>query len=294
MIDRDANEDNRRWALFFLFSSWLIFSILFSQNILRETFLKPKTEPKNNSKQISVLVENPRDKEEKPDPFENALSNQNRKARWLKKEKRQFNVFSTYRELSFSKRGEKARKVRILAGRYSDKEAVKVHQKIKKTLEGNGGDTNFGKEKVTRIPDNYRFQYREALSWDRFGYPQIPAIRYKYYEFFKNMLDKIQSNWAPPGGIPSPIYDDDYHRIQPVPGYVRFQTFPPQEIKVAFMLDEKGNVLDVRLISSLGYKSLDASCIEAIRRSRNFGKVPKDLLKNNRVIIPIIFRILVR
>lgn len=300
MIDLGADtterEEDRSWVIFFIFASWAILTLLLYTGILKDFMLQSVKveEEKKNQKILSVLVENPDKKEEKPDPLENALSNRNKKAQWLEKnKKRAFNTATPSRNLSFAGKKQSSRKIEILKEKSSKGKKTAIVRK-RESKGNSGGDYEWGREQITRIPENYRFQYREALSWDRFGYPQIPSIRYKYFEFFKNMLDKIQSNWAPPGGNPYPVYGDEYHSIQPVPGRVRFQTFPGQEIKIAFMLDPDGNVLDVRLISSLGYKSLDASCIEAIRRAGNFGKVPPDLLENGRLIIPMLFRIIVR
>jgi outer membrane biosynthesis protein TonB len=53
-------------------------------------------------------------------------------------------------------------------------------------------------------------------------------------------------------------------------------------------MNRNGDVLRVELVDSLGNKPLDDSCIDAIKLSRNFGKVPDDI-KGELILIPFIF-----
>lgn len=146
-----------------------------------------------------------------------------------------------------------------------------------------------------RIPSYYRFRHDFALSWDYAGRPAIPTARYAHYSYFRSMINKIQSVWAPPGGEPYPTFGDSYHRMNYAAGYTRFSTFPSQDIYIQFLLDENGVVKDAKLVSSLGFQSLDRSCIEALYSAHDFGPVPKELLDGNGVlIVPFIFRIIVR
>jgi len=146
-----------------------------------------------------------------------------------------------------------------------------------------------------RIPAYYRFRHDFALSWDYLGRPAIPTARFAHYSYFRAMINKIQSVWAPPGGEPYPTFGDSYHRMNYAAGYTRFTTFPSQDIYIHFLLDEQGVVRDVKLVSSLGYQSLDRSCIEALYAAHDFGPPPKELLDGSGVlIVPFIFRIIVR
>lgn len=146
-----------------------------------------------------------------------------------------------------------------------------------------------------RIPAYYRFRHDFALSWDNEGNPAIPTARYEHYSYFRSMINKIQSVWAPPGGDPYPTFGDSYHRLGYASGYMRFSTFPSQDIYIQFLLDENGVVKDAKLVSSLGFQSLDRSCIEALYAAHDFGPVPKALLDGSGVlIVPFIFRIIVR
>ncbi len=145
-----------------------------------------------------------------------------------------------------------------------------------------------------RIPSYYRFRHDFALSWDYAGRPAIPTARYEHYSYFRSMISKIQSVWAPPGGDPYPTFGDSYHRMNYASGYTRFSTFPSQDIYIQFLLDENGVVRDAKMVSSLGYQSLDRSCIEALYAAHDFGPPPKELLEGGVLIVPFIFRIIVR
>lgn len=144
-----------------------------------------------------------------------------------------------------------------------------------------------------RIPAYYRWRNDFALSWDYAGRPAIPTARYAHYSYFRSMVNKIQSVWAPPGGEPYPTFGDSYHRMNGA-GYTRFSTFPSQDIYIQFLLDDQGIVRDAKLVSSLGFQSLDRSCLEALYSARDFGPPPKELLEKGVLIVPFIFRIIVR
>lgn len=145
-----------------------------------------------------------------------------------------------------------------------------------------------------RIPAYYRFRHDFALSWDYAGRPAIPTARYAHYSYFRAMINKIQNVWAPPGGDPYPTFGDSYHRMNYAAGYTRFSTFPSQDIYIQFLLDDQGVVRDAKLVSSLGYQSLDRSCIEALYAAHDFGPPPKEILENGVLIVPFVFRIIVR
>ncbi|MBN8222807.1 MAG: energy transducer TonB [Spirochaetes bacterium] len=145
-----------------------------------------------------------------------------------------------------------------------------------------------------RIPAYYRWRNDFALSWDYAGRPAIPTARYAHYSYFRSMINKIQSVWAPPGGDPYPTFGDSYHRMGHASGYTRFATFPSQDIYIQFLLDDQGVVRDAKLVSSLGFQSLDRSCIEALYAAHDFGPPPKELLENGILIVPFIFRLIVR
>jgi outer membrane biosynthesis protein TonB len=53
-------------------------------------------------------------------------------------------------------------------------------------------------------------------------------------------------------------------------------------------MNRSGDILKVKLIDSNGNKSLDESCMDAIRLSKSFGAVPEDI-KGEVILIPFIF-----
>lgn len=185
-------------------------------------------------------------------------------------------------------------KGRIISGKQAAKIITAKESRVSIAIPQQEKNQSASAERL-RIPAYYRFRHDFALSWDYLGRPAIPTARFAHYSYFRAMINKIQSVWAPPGGEPYPTFGDSYHRMNYAAGYTRFTTFPSQDIYIHFLLDENGIVRDVKLVSSLGYQSLDQSCIEAIYAAHDFGPPPKELLDGNGVlIIPFIFRIIVR
>lgn len=185
-------------------------------------------------------------------------------------------------------------KGRIISGKQAAKILTTKESRVTIAIPQQEKNQSASAERL-RIPAYYRFRHDFALSWDYLGRPAIPTARFAHYSYFRAMINKIQSVWAPPGGEPYPTFGDSYHRMNYAAGYTRFTTFPSQDIYIHFLLDENGVVRDVKLVSSLGYQSLDQSCIEAIYTAHDFGPPPKELLDGNGVlIIPFIFRIIVR
>ncbi|MCS6971935.1 MAG: energy transducer TonB [Turneriella sp.] len=184
---------------------------------------------------------------------------------------------------------------RILSGRELARILTAKESRVRIAITQDTPGTAAAAADRLRIPAYYRFRHDFALSWDYLGRPAIPTTRFAHYSYFRAMINKIQSVWAPPGGEPYPTFGDSYHRMNYAAGYMRFTAFPSQDIYVLFLLDEQGVVRDARIVSSLGYQSLDQSCIEALYAAHDFGPPPKELLDGNGVlIIPFIFRIIVR
>lgn len=145
--------------------------------------------------------------------------------------------------------------------------------------------------KKSILPSHYKFRRKFAFSWDRFGTPLIPTIKFKHFEYFQAMLRKIRMHWAPPGGIPSPVYDDHYFSSFSYGGTMRLQSIRPQDVEVVFALDKEGKVLGARIHNSLGDKHLDAACIDAILSSKTFGPPDKELLEDGIAQVSLVFRV---
>jgi len=270
-------------------------SLLFLEIDLRSLFLgeKQNAENKPDQKIIQALLENTQVEKHKKKETVKFLSDKDSEARGDLTKAKGFESISNDYVLSPGEA--QPRQARIVT--------LKKYQKIITAKEGRVRIAVAPKKEETepqvqaeqlRIPSYYRWRHDFALSWDYAGRPAIPTVRYAYYSYFRSMVNKIQNVWAPPGGDPYPTFDDSYHRMNYAAGYTRFTTYPSQDIYIQFLLDDQGVVRDAKLISSLGFKSLDRSCIEALYAARDFGPPPKELLEKGVLIIPFIFRIIVR
>ncbi|MEJ5360956.1 MAG: energy transducer TonB [Spirochaetota bacterium] len=154
-----------------------------------------------------------------------------------------------------------------------------------------GGVPEFeGDNEFTRIPDKYSITPKNALFFTSDGLFSFNTVKFKPFEYFKNMKDKVAANWHPPLLANAVIYGYNPMTGSMAPGRMRIMAVPTQDVKLYFTMDREGNVLDVVLVDSLGNKAIDESCIDAIRLSKNFGKVP-DEIQGRVIVIPFLFRI---
>lgn len=146
---------------------------------------------------------------------------------------------------------------------------------------GQGGTGDF-----STIPDRYNVTMQNSLFYTNEGHFSYNTMKFKNAKYFNNMKKKIASNWFPPmiANAIIPGY---------APGYMRIQAIQSQLVKLYFIMDRRGDVLDVRIVDSLQNPYLDASCVDAIRLSRSFGKVPDDI-PGEKVIINFIFGYIIR
>ncbi len=152
-----------------------------------------------------------------------------------------------------------------------------------------GGFSFFGDEgegDFNRIPDRYNFSRKNAIFYSNDGRFSFNTKKFKNFKYFKDMKDKIASNWFPP--LIANVAIGGY-----APGRFRIMAIPSQEVKLYFTMNRRGDVLDVVIVESLGNRSLDSSCTDSIRFSKNFGAVPDDI-KGSVIIIPFIFGYFVR
>jgi hypothetical protein len=139
-------------------------------------------------------------------------------------------------------------------------------------FERQGGGV-FGKEGLsdfTRIPDKYSFTKDNTIFYSNDGTFSFNTQNFKPFKYFKEMKDKIAQNWNPPifANAVLPGY---------FPGRVRIMAIPNQIVMLYFTMNRNGDVLDVGIIDSMESKSLDKSCVDSIRQSKNFGIVPTEL-----------------
>jgi hypothetical protein len=161
---------------------------------------------------------------------------------------------------------------------------------IQKEATGSGEKGNKGIFDSTRIPDRYNITRENAIFYSNDGRFSYNTVKFKDFKFFKDLKDKIASNWHPP--LMANAIFQGYNPLTGgyAPGYTRIMVIPSQEVAIVFALDRQGEVIDLKLIDSMGNKYLDKSCIDAIRLSKNFGKVPAQLLDEGGVlVIPFIF-----
>lgn len=124
-----------------------------------------------------------------------------------------------------------------------------------------------------RIPSNYRFRQDFVLAYD--GSPRFSVARQELagFRYFQNMFRRIRETFAPPGLN---------YAYQDMAGTVVNQPIKPQIVEVAFVIDDDGNVRDVKKISSMGQDAVDRACMETLI-GQNFGKPPPEIFANGHV-----------
>lgn len=147
-------------------------------------------------------------------------------------------------------------------------------------FEGEEGEFDF-----TRIPDRNGFTRKNAIFYTSDGRFSFNTLKFKHFEYFRKMKDKIASNWYPPPLANSVIYGY-------APGRTRIMAILNQEVKLYFTMNRKGDVLRVVIVESMGNMYLDPSCVEAVANSKNFGPVPGDIT-GNVIVIPFVFMYIV-
>ena len=150
--------------------------------------------------------------------------------------------------------------------------------------EGRGGNDEFNK-----IPDRYTMSRANALYYSNDGLFSFNTQKFKDFEYFQAMKNKISSNWYPPLAANFSMgasYNAATNGI--TPGRLRVMAIPSQDVKIYFTMNRNGDVIDVEIVDSLGNTSLDRSCIDSIRNSKTFGPVPNDI-PGAMIVIPFVF-----
>ncbi len=130
------------------------------------------------------------------------------------------------------------------------------------------------------IPDKNSITLKNAIYYSNSGSFSFNTAKFKNFEYFKNMKDLIASNWYPP------VMANAVFRGQS--GSMRIMAIPSQRVKLYFVMNRSGDILDVKIVDSMGNQPLNSSCLDAVRLSKSFGKVPDDI-KGELVMIPFIF-----
>ncbi|MFA5518162.1 MAG: energy transducer TonB [Spirochaetota bacterium] len=138
------------------------------------------------------------------------------------------------------------------------------------------------------IPDKNSVTRQNAIYYSNDGMFSFNTAKFKNFEYFRQMKNKIASNWHPPAMANAIIRGYNPVTGAYAPGSMRIMAIQSQQVKLYFIMDRNGDVLEVKILDSLGNKSLDSSCLDAIRYSNNFGPVPENI-KGEQVLIPFIF-----
>ncbi len=171
------------------------------------------------------------------------------------------------------------------AGSSSGEKTKNLMQSIESEIEiamnpGNFANPTMGQQDRIQIPDKNGVTKENAIYYSNSGMFSFNTAKFKNFHYFKNMKDRIASNWYPP--LMSNAIFLGYG------GSSRIMAIQSQEVKLVFVINRAGDVMDVVILDSLGNKTLDISCSEAIRMSKSFGKVPDDI-QGDPVVIPFIF-----
>ncbi len=164
-----------------------------------------------------------------------------------------------------------------------------MQMSVERTVSIGGEAGNSGLFDEVQIPDKNDVTRENAIFYTSDGRFSFNTARFKDFKYFKNMKDKIASNWYPPLMANSIVQGYNPLSGDYAPGYTRIMAIPSQEVKIVFVLNKKGDIIHIQLLDSLGNKPLNASCYDAIRLSKSFGPVPKDQLKGEVLVIPFIF-----
>lgn len=184
----------------------------------------------------------------------------------------------------------KGDKEKVLLSKKSDIEVTLLpYDKFYSSYRGNQGDSEW-----TKIPDKKGINLKNAIFYSNSGQFSFNTKKFKNFRYFHKMKNKISQNWYPPVNanriLPS--------RSNPItggytPGYTRIMIVPSQVVKLYFTMNRSGTVQKVVIVDSRGNLSLDDSCIEAIKNSKNFGKVPSNI-PGETVVIPFMFGYFIR
>lgn len=152
---------------------------------------------------------------------------------------------------------------------------------------------NQGESDYVRIPDKNSFTRDNAIFYSNDGMFSFNTRKFKPFKYFKEMKDKIASNWYPPLLANSVIVGYDPVTGSYTPGRVRIMAIPSQMVKLYFTMNRQGDVLDVAIVESMGNQYLDSSCLDAVKNSKSFGRVPPEI-RGDVIVIRFVFMYFVR
>jgi TonB family protein len=150
-----------------------------------------------------------------------------------------------------------------------------------------------GERDFIRIPDRNSFTRENAIFYSSDGMFSFNTKKFAPFKYFKEMKDRIAGNWYPPLLANAIIYGYDPMSGSYTPGRLRIMAIPDQMVKLYFTMNRRGDVLDVAIVESMGSRPLDSSCLDSVKNSKTFGKVP-DEIKGDVIVIRFVFMYYVR
>ncbi|EQA36642.1 TonB protein, C-terminal domain protein [Leptospira inadai serovar Lyme str. 10] len=278
----DIDEDDRR----LLFASFLVFAFasflvahLFTRNvlwkILGEDPMVKVTDRDEREKIYEVLLEQDFVDSRVKDEYK-ALSNVDAAGSGGLTKKEGFHTDSPHREFIWGNLIKRPSQQANPKSSQTKTEEEKVYdvailkndpvQEPTKSQEQSTQSSASGR--MTKIPFNYRFEQDFLFRWDGGQSLSIPRKKLAGYDYFKRMLRQIEGSFAPPGGGNFGYRDGA--------GTVVREAIIPGEVRVQFMLNDIGQVIDTKLVSSQGQDMVDRACLDTLR-GQNFGTVPEDV-----------------
>ncbi|HPS58478.1 MAG TPA: TonB C-terminal domain-containing protein [Spirochaetota bacterium] len=155
-----------------------------------------------------------------------------------------------------------------------------VHVTIMARYTSKSGELSSAMERLA-IPDKNDVTRKNAIFYSNTGSFSFNTAKFKNFTYFRAMKDRISSNWYPP-------MVGNAHFGGYAPGRMRIMGIQSQIVKMYFIMDRTGEVVKIEILDSMGNTPLDSTCMDAIRLSKNFGKVPDDI-EGEYILIPFIF-----
>lgn len=275
------NEDDKRLLLsaslvFFMLSFTI--AHLFTKNMLwrllgTDSNIVDMKLNGENQKVYEVLLEQENANKDKKDEIK-ALSNEDSAGSGGLTEKEGFHTNSPFYEFIYgglpSSASQMTQKTSDSKKTEDEVYEIGIYQNdpLMKMTPQNTSASNATMGKETKIPFNYRFQQDFLFRWDGSSSLSIPSKKLAGYAYFKHMIKQIEEGFAAPGG------GNIAYRDQA--GFFIREGINPGESRVSFMLNEEGQVIDVKQVTSQGQDIVDRACLDSLR-GQNFGPVPPEV-----------------
>lgn len=124
-----------------------------------------------------------------------------------------------------------------------------------------------------RVPDIGDFTKANSIFYSNNDHFSLNTKKYKNFEYFNHMKNKIRSNWN------FPIMANSTLPKLTAPGRTKVSMITRVQIVYTyFVLNRNGDVIKIKKVGSNANEIIDDSCIDAIKNSKTFGPVPSDVI----------------